>query len=198
MRIGVVGLQGAVSEHIEVTRKACLNLGFDAAVEWIGNAGQVDSLDGIIIPGGESTTIGKLMVRSGIFEKVRERAQDLCMLGTCAGLIILAKEGDEQIERTGQPLLKLMDIKVRRNAFGRQRDSFEIPLHVKIAGEDPFPCVFIRAPAIERVWGDAEPIAWYGNVIVGALQRNMLAVAFHPELTDDTRIHEYFLRMCKR
>jgi len=199
MKIGVIGLQGAVSEHIEATRRAMERLGIRGEVIWAGEPADLEDVDGVIIPGGESTTIGKLMQRTGTFELVKQLAESgVPILGTCAGLIVLAKRGDEQVMRTGQPLLGLMDIAVIRNAFGRQRESFEAGLEIPLLGEKPFRCVFIRAPAVREVWGDAEVIAEFQGKIVGVRQRNMLAVAFHPELTPDTRLHEYFLRMCKK
>lgn len=199
MKIGVIGLQGAVEEHIGATQQAMRKLGIQGEVRWVNRPKGIEELDGIIIPGGESTTIGKLLVTSGLFEEIRTRATDgLPILGTCAGMILLAKEGDERTMRVGQPLLGLMDMKIIRNAFGRQRESFEVDLEIPGFGEAPFHCVFIRAPIVERIWGDAEVMAKYAGKIVAVKQRNMLALAFHPELTQDTRAHEYFLRMCKR
>ena len=198
MKIGVVGLQGAVSEHLEATKRAMQKLGIKGDVIWVGRPEQIEGLDGIIIPGGESTTIGKLMVTTGLFEKIKQEAKrGTPILGTCAGLITLAKRGDEQITRTKQPLLGLMDISVTRNAFGRQRESFEVDLEIPVLGDEPLRAVFIRAPAVEEVWGNVQTLAKFGGKIVAVMQDNLLAVAFHPELTPDTRLHEYFLRMCR-
>jgi len=199
MKIGVIGLQGAVSEHLETTKRAMQKLGIKGEVIWAGRSEQLDDLDRIIIPGGESTTIGKLMLTTGLFEKVREKAANgTPILGTCAGLIILAKRGDEQVVRTKQPLLGLMDISVIRNAFGRQRESFETDLEIPVLGKEPLKAVFIRAPAVEEVWGDVQVLAKFQGKIVGVKQGNLIAVAFHPELTPDTRLHEYFLHMCQK
>jgi len=199
MRIGIIGLQGAVSEHLEATRRAMEKLNINGETIWINEPAQLREIDGVIIPGGESTTIGKLMQRTGTFERVKELAKSgIPVLGTCAGLVLLAKRGDEQVARTGQPLLELMDIAVVRNAFGRQRESFEVDLKIPLLGEEPFRCVFIRAPAVSEVWSDVEVLARFQGKIVGVRQRNMIAVAFHPELTPDTRLHEYFLRMCEK
>jgi 5'-phosphate synthase pdxT subunit len=199
VKIGVVGLQGAISEHIEAVERAMRSLGVEGKASWIRGAEEIDKLDGVIIPGGESTTIGKLMTKGGLFQKIQERARSgMPVLGTCAGLILLAKEGDEQVERTGQPLLDLIDMKVTRNAFGRQRESFEVDLEIPALGERPFRAVFIRAPAIERVWGETKPLADYQGKIVAAQQGKLVAMAFHPELTPDTRAHEYFLRLCEK
>jgi len=199
MKIGVIGLQGAVSEHLETTKRAMQKLGIKGEVIWAGRSEQLDDLDRIIIPGGESTTIGKLMLTTGLFEKVRKKAANgTPILGTCAGLIILAKRGDEQVVRTKQPLLGLMDIGVIRNAFGRQRESFETDLEIPVLGKEPLKAVFIRAPAVEEVWGDVQVLAKFQGKIVGVKQGNLIAVAFHPELTPDTRLHEYFLHMCQK
>lgn len=198
MRIGVVGLQGAVSEHLGAVERAFRKLQVKGEVLWVRRPDQLEGIDGVIIPGGESTTIGRLMASGGLFEPIRELGlEDTPILGTCAGLILLAKRGDEQVRKTGQPLLELMDISVVRNAFGRQRESFEASLKIPKFGEEPFECVFIRAPAIERVWGNVEVLAEYDGKIVAAQQGKLVAMAFHPELTPDTRAHEYFLRLCR-
>ena len=199
MKIGVIGLQGAVSEHIDAAKRAMQKLGIKGEVIWAGRPEQLDDLDGIIIPGGESTTIGKLMLTTGIIEKVRKKAaKGTPIFGTCAGLITLAKRGDDQVVRTKQPLLSLMDIKVVRNAFGRQRESFETDLDIPILGKEPIRAVFIRAPAVEKVSGDVQVLAKFQDKIVAVKQGNIIAVAFHSELTPDTRLHEYFLRMCQK
>ncbi|MEM1689118.1 MAG: pyridoxal 5'-phosphate synthase glutaminase subunit PdxT [Candidatus Hadarchaeales archaeon] len=197
IRICVIGLQGAVEEHIEMTKKTMQKMGIEGEVIWARNVEDLLDCSGIIIPGGESTTIGKLMQTSQMFETVRKLGlSGTPVFGTCAGMIILAKKGDEQVERTGQPLLGLMDMEVVRNAFGRQRESFEADIEIPIIEGGLFRAVFIRAPAVKRVWGDARVIAEFGGRIVGVLQKNFLALAFHPELTDDTRLHEFFLKMC--
>lgn len=199
MKIGIIGLQGAVSEHIEATKRAMQKLGIEGEAIWVGRPEQLEGLDGIIIPGGESTTIGKLMFTTGLFEKVKQKAKNgIPILGTCAGLITLAKRGDEQVTRTKQPLLGLMDISVIRNAFGRQRESFEVDLEIPVLGREPLKAVFIRAPAVNEVWGDVQVLAKFQDKIVAVKQGDIIAVAFHPELTPDTRLHEYFLQMCQK
>ncbi|MEK3881003.1 pyridoxal 5'-phosphate synthase glutaminase subunit PdxT [Paenibacillus sp. FSL H8-0122] len=185
MRIGVLALQGAVTEHIISIEKT------GAQGLPIKRIEELDGVDGLIIPGGESTTIGKLMRKYGFIEAVREFAvQDKPIFGTCAGMIVLAKRiaGDE----AGH--LELMDITVARNAFGRQRESFECDLEVKGIAE-PVRAVFIRAPLIEEVGPDVEVLTLYKDEIVTARQGNLLACSFHPELTDDYRLHQYFAGM---
>jgi len=190
MKIGVLALQGDFSEHIAMLRR--LNV---EAYE-VRLPKHLDGLDGLIIPGGESTTIGKLAVAYDLMEPLKLFGQRHAIWGTCAGAIFLSKD----ISRD-QPLLKLMDIKVQRNAFGRQIDSFETDLDVpelkQLTGSDaPYHAVFIRAPIIESVSGDARILASISDGrIVAAQQGNLLATSFHPELTDDTRFHEYFLSL---
>ena len=157
----------------------------------------MDQMDAIIIPGGESTTISRLLVRFGLHERIVQLADDgVPILGTCAGLVLLAKEGDGQVEKTDTKLLGLMDMAVDRNAFGRQRESFEAEL--KVQGlERPFPAIFIRAPLITRVWGRCQEMARYEGRIVMARQENLIALSFHPELSSDTRMHEMLIKMVR-
>jgi len=186
--IGVLALQGAVREHLRMLER-CGARGLA-----VKRPSELLSCDGLIIPGGESTTIGRLMARDGFLDALRERAQGgLPVFGTCAGLIMLAK----RVTEGSQPLLGLMEITVRRNAYGRQVDSFEADLMVRgIEDEDrPFRAVFIRAPWIEEMGEGVEPLCFHRDRAVLARQGCMLAGAFHPELTDDPRIHRYFLRM---
>lgn len=195
MKVGVVALQGAVSEHIEALKRAF----FDMELEWeagiVRNIGDLESCQGLIIPGGESTTISRLLSSSRMSSKIRKMAQaEMPILGTCTGCILMAKEGDEEVKKTNTELLGLMDMMVVRNAFGRQRESFETQLDIK-GQKKPYKGVFIRAPAIVKVWGKCEILAAFEDKIVLAQQGNLLAAAFHPELTEDTRIHRLLLRM---
>ncbi|HAA89716.1 MAG: Glutamine amidotransferase subunit PdxT [Thermoanaerobacterales bacterium 50_218] len=184
MRIGVLAVQGAFREHIEALRRC------GCAVFEVRKKEELESVDGLVIPGGESTTIGKLISDFGLADVIRERAKHgMPVFGTCAGAVLLAKE----IIGSEQPTLGLMDIRVRRNAYGRQVDSFEADLEVPVLGSDPFPGVFIRAPLIEEVGADAEVLATYKQGIVLVRQGKMLAATFHPELTSDLRLHHYFL-----
>jgi 5'-phosphate synthase pdxT subunit len=190
MKIGVLALQGDFAEHLAVLRR----LGVDA-VE-VRLPAQLDDLDGLIIPGGESTTIGKLAVDFGLIEPLRRFGERKSIWGTCAGAIFLSRDA-----RRHQPLLSLMDIKVERNAFGRQIASFEtdldVPALAKVSGDGkPYHAVFIRAPLIESVFGRAEILAKLEDGrIVAAQQDRLLATSFHPELTGDDRFHRYFLTL---
>jgi 5'-phosphate synthase pdxT subunit len=194
MRIAVVGVQGAVEEHVIITRLAMKKLGIDGEVVATRRKGVVSKSDGVIIPGGESTTISRLIFRDSIASEILEKAEEgKPIMGTCAGLILLAKHGDEQVERTNTKLLGLLDVWIKRNAFGRQRESFEVVLNVKNIGE--FPAVFIRAPAITKVGKGVDVLATFEDYIVAVQQDKILGLAFHPELTNDTRFHEYFLKL---
>ncbi|AMM54865.1 pyridoxal 5'-phosphate synthase glutaminase subunit PdxT [Pyrococcus kukulkanii] len=192
MKVGVIGLQGDVSEHIEATKRAMESLGVFGDVIWLRKPEQLESISAIIIPGGESTTISRLMQKTGLFEPVKKLIEDgLPVMGTCAGLIMLSKEVVGATPE--QKFLEVLDVKVNRNAYGRQVDSFEAP--VKLSFDDePFTGVFIRAPRILKLLSDkVKPLAWLENRIVGVEQDNIIGLEFHPELTDDTRIHEYLL-----
>ncbi|MDI6871366.1 MAG: pyridoxal 5'-phosphate synthase glutaminase subunit PdxT [Bacillota bacterium] len=186
MRIGVLDLQGAVREHLNMLR----SLGCEAVP--VKKAADLEGLEALVLPGGESTTLGKLMARYGLLDAVkRQAAAGMPIYGTCAGLILLAKD----IPGSDQPRLGLMDIRVKRNAYGRQVDSFETDLAIPAVGEEPFRAVFIRAPYIESVGPGVEVLAEHDGHAVMARQGRFLVSAFHPELTDDTRLHAYFLEM---
>lgn len=185
MRIGVLALQGAFIEHIEVLHQ------LGAAALPVRLPGELDGLDGLILPGGESTVIGQLMRIHNLKAAVQSLVQKgFPLFGTCAGMILLAKKAGGLALET----LSAIDIEVRRNAFGRQVDSFEIDLSLPVLGETPFHAVFIRAPVIERVGAEVDILARLpeGNC-VAARQGRVLVSAFHPELTSDRRFHQYFL-----
>ncbi len=190
MKIGVLALQGAFLEHISALQQ----LGVEALP--IRLPSELNRLDGLIIPGGESTSIMNLMQSFNLTKPLIELAQaGLPVLGTCAGMICLAKKA-YNTNNTGMEPLALMDIEVRRNAFGRQVDSFETELPVPALGCESFPAVFIRAPIVERTGPQVEILAKLPNdVVVAARQGRLVATAFHPELTDDLRLHSYFLKI---
>ena len=188
MKIGVLALQGDFAEHIAMLKRLNVET-FEVRLPE-----HLKGLDGLIIPGGESTTIGKLAIAYRLIEPLKQFGQRHAIWGTCAGAIFISKDTGRD-----QPLLGLMDIKVQRNAFGRQIDSFETDLDIpelkQATGTDtPYHAVFIRAPIIESVSGDAKVLASVPDGrIVAAQQGHLLATSFHPELTNDTRFHEYFL-----
>ncbi|WP_026963048.1 pyridoxal 5'-phosphate synthase glutaminase subunit PdxT [Alicyclobacillus herbarius] len=186
MKIGVLALQGAFREHERIFS----SLGAETVL--VKKVDHLDSLDGLVIPGGESTSIGRLLREYHLIEPIRELAGDgLPVLGTCAGMIVLAK----RIHGGEEPHLALMDIEVDRNSFGRQRESFEAELDIPEIGDTPFPAVFIRAPHVVEVDEGVSVLARYQDRIVAVREGNLVALSFHPELTDDTRLHQYFLKL---
>ena len=194
MKIAVISAQGDVEEHVFIAEKALRKLGIGGKVVATIDKEEVAESDAIILPGGESTTISRLIHKNSVAEEIKKAArQGKPIMGTCAGSILLAKHGDEQIKRTKTKLLELMDIWVKRNAFGRQRESFQVELDIKYIGK--YNAVFIRAPAILKAEKNVEVLAELNGYIVACKQDNLLALAFHPELTEDTRIHEYFIKM---
>jgi 5'-phosphate synthase pdxT subunit len=193
--IGVIAVQGDVSEHVEAAQRALRESGLEGTVTAVRAAESIEHLDAMILPGGESTTISRLLDKFNMSGTIKKRAgEGMAIMGTCAGLIMLAKKGDIEVHKTGTKLLGLMDMKVKRNAFGRQRESFEAPIEVE-GLTTPYRAVFIRAPAIEKVWGGCRVLASFEDTIVLARQDNILACAFHPELTEDIRVHTMFLEM---
>ncbi len=189
MRIGVLAIQGDVSEHVESARRAMKEFEIFGSVEYIRKKEQIENLDYLIIPGGESTTISRLMIKSSIYDEVLKRAEkgDLAVIGTCAGSILMAKEvlDDDRVKT-----LRLMNISVRRNFFGRQRESFEADIDIKGIGK--YRAVFIRAPIIESCWGSCEVLAEINGKIAMAREGRFIALIFHPELVRDFRIYKLF------
>ncbi|OIO20928.1 glutamine amidotransferase subunit PdxT [Candidatus Micrarchaeota archaeon CG1_02_47_40] len=190
-KVGVLALQGDVSEHVSVLKKAAQESGIEIDVVEVRTCRELSSLDALIIPGGESTTLSLLMEREGMFEEVKKIRK---IFGTCAGAIMLAKKvrGAEE----GQKFLGLVDIEVSRNAYGPQTESFEAEIE---SGIGRLKAVFIRAPVIERVWGDAKVLAEFAGKPVAVEERvegkSFLAITFHPEINGETKFHEHFLRM---
>jgi 5'-phosphate synthase pdxT subunit len=204
IRIGVLALQGDFREHIQALRR------MDAEAVPVRLPKDLAGVDGLVIPGGESTAIGKLMVAYDLVQPLRDRiASEMPVWGTCAGMILLARETDNAL--AGQPLLATMNMRVRRNAFGTQRESFETDLRVSVLGEKPYHAIFIRGPVVESVGNGVEVLARLSQGegdaaretntgvdpetenIVAVRQGNLLGTAFHPEVTGDLRFHEYFL-----
>jgi len=187
MKIGVLASQGAFAEHILTLNK------LDTEAVPVRLPGELKGVDGLIIPGGESTTISRMMNAYDLMQEIASLARDgMPLFGTCAGMILMAK----QISGNRTASLGLMDIRVKRNAFGRQIDSFETELAIPALGKAPFPAVFIRAPIIEKCENGVEVLAKLeDNTIVAARQDKLLVSAFHPELTDDLRFHKYFLEI---
>jgi len=185
LRVGVIGLQGDVEEHITAFRRAFNELGVKGEAVWARRPPDLDGIDGIALPGGESTTISKLLTTFKLRGLIEEMAQEGApILGTCAGCVLLAKEGDELVSRTRTELLGLMDMAVDRNAFGPQRESFEATIDLE--GIDNYPGVFIRAPLITKVWGGCKVIGKFEEKMILARQDNLLAASFHPVLVHYT------------
>ncbi len=197
VKIGVLALQGAFLEHINMLRR----LGVQA--EPVRKPEELNALDGIIIPGGESTTIGKLADRWGLIEPLRAFiSAGKPVWGTCAGLILLAKDIGQTPKKGGAHVepnrLAVMDITVDRNAYGRQVDSFEADLPADtLPGGGTFPAVFIRAPRIKAIGAGVTPLLKHGDDVVAAVENNVMVTTFHPELTDDPRLHQYFVQMVR-
>ena len=182
--IGILNLQGDVSEHLDITKQALKDMDIKADVLKVKTAEDISKCDGIIISGGESTVIGKLMEKTGIIKSIIDH--NIPVMGTCAGMVLLAKKTDYK-----QPLLGLIDMEVKRNAFGRQKVSFED--EIKIFG-GKFKGVFIRAPYIEKVGKNVDILSKYNEKIIAVKSGKFIATAFHPELTGDTKIHKYFIK----
>ncbi|MEO9365408.1 MULTISPECIES: pyridoxal 5'-phosphate synthase glutaminase subunit PdxT [Candidatus Nitrosocaldus] len=199
--IGVLALQGDVEENVNATREALRSLNLDGDVVQVKYPEHVGGIDGLIIPGGESTVIGTLAMLNGSLKVIRERiSAGMPVLGTCAGMIVLAKRAyDRVVGETRQQLLNLLDVTVERNAFGRQIDSFEVDLSIKVIGDKPFKGVFIRAPVVKSVGSNVDVLARLddSNKIVAVQQGNIIGTSFHPELSGDTRLHEYFIKLVK-
>lgn len=192
--IGIIGVQGAVEEHFLMMQQLIDEYGSDFSISAriIRKAKDFEEVDGVIIPGGESTTISQMLKKKLLFNPLEQRIKDhsICVMGTCAGCVLLAKQV------VGAPkdlsLLYAMDMEVKRNAFGRQRESFERFIDIKGIGK-LFPAVFIRAPVITKVWESCQILARSDDAIVMAEDNTFLGVSFHPELTKDLRVHNYFL-----
>ena len=201
VQIGVLAVQGDVLEHVNMMNEVLEKKGIKSNTILVRKPEQIEQLDGLIIPGGESTVMSRLVSEmrfdNKLVDTIREKVKNgMAILGTCAGTIMLSKTSkDHVVKDFSQVLLELMDIDVIRNKYGRQQVSFELPITIEGFGKQPFPGVFIRAPVITSVGKNVEILARNSEEIFAAKQGKLLAATFHPELTDDMRFHEYFLNL---
>lgn len=199
INIGVLAVQGDVAENIMATKMALEELGLEGIVNEVKTPEQIADLDGLIIPGGESTVIGTLSLVNGSLKKIKEKiASGMPVFGICAGMIMLSKKAkDRVIGEMDQPLLDFLDVKIERNAFGRQKDSFESEISIDKIGISKFPGVFIRAPSILETGKDVEVLSKFNEKIIAVKQGNIVGTSFHPELTGDLSLHKYFVNLIK-
>ena len=199
VNIGILGIQGDVAENISATKSALAQAGLRGNVKQVKTPDQISKLDALIIPGGESTMIGQMSLVNGAIKTIKEKIQQgMPVLGICAGLILLSKTAkDRVVGKMDQPLLDLLDVRVERNSFGRQRDSFEAEITAEPLGISKSKGVFIRAPSIESLGKDVQVVSKFNEKIVAVKQGNILATSFHPELTTDVSWHKYFISMIK-
>ncbi|MBI2126283.1 MAG: pyridoxal 5'-phosphate synthase glutaminase subunit PdxT [Thaumarchaeota archaeon] len=200
MIIGVLGFQGDIEEHIAATKEALKKLKIDGAVSVVKTADELGEVDALIVPGGESTVIGGLSLFNKSLSVIKERIKNgMPVLGTCAGMILLANRTyDRVVGEKKQPLLGVLNVLVERNSFGRQRESFEADLNVPLLGKQKFKGVFIRAPSVKEASQGVETLAKLDGEVVAVRQGNIVGTCFHPELSGDTRLHEYFVQMIKK
>ena len=194
LKFGIIGIQGAISEHVNSMNKIFKKQNINGNISIIKSKNEINLIDALIIPGGESTTISKFLFKLGIYNKIlnRIREKNLPIMGTCAGCILLSSELSNNTKDI--KLLNAMDMKVIRNAFGRQKESFEKQIKFEMFNK-PFNAIFIRAPIIDKVWGNCKILGKINNNIIMTQQEIYLSLAFHPELSNDLRIHEYFLKI---
>ena len=199
LTVGVLAIQGDVQENLISTEKALNELGIEGKVVDVKTADNVSKLDGLIIPGGESTTIGQLSLVNSSLRVIKEKIEGgMPVLGICAGLILLAKTADDRVMgKTGQPLLDLLDVKLERNSFGRQKQSFEAEIAMDSISIPKFRGVFIRAPTISEISSDVEVLSKFNEKIIAIKKGNIIGTAFHPELTKDVSLHKYFVNLVK-
>jgi pyridoxal 5'-phosphate synthase pdxT subunit len=199
INIGVLAVQGDVAENIMATKMAIEELGLDGIVTEVKTPEQISDLDGLVIPGGESTVIGTLSLVNGSLKKIKEKiASGMPVFGICAGMIMLSKKAkDRVVGEMDQPLLDFLDVKIERNAFGRQKDSFESEISMDKIGIKKFQGVFIRAPSIIETGKDVEVLSKFNEKIIAVKQGNIIGTSFHPELTGDLSLHKYFVSLIK-
>lgn len=197
LNVGILSIQGDIQENVLSTQAALDELGIDGNVIDVKTPEDVMNLDGLILPGGESTTIGQMSLVNGSMKILKEKIENgMPVLGICAGMIMLSKTANDRVVgKTNQPLLGILDIKLERNSFGRQRESFEADVSMDSINIPNFNGVFIRAPSVSDVGSDVEVLSKFNGRIVAIKKDNVIGTAFHPELTEDTSLHKYFLNL---
>lgn len=199
LKLGVLAIQGDVAENISSLKNSVTELNQDATVNVVKTPEEISQLDGLIIPGGESTTIGQLSLVNGSLKEIKQKVESgMPVLGICAGMVLLANNAsDKVIGKTEQPLFGFLDINLERNSFGRQRESFEANISMDSIGISNYNGVFIRAPTITTASNDIEVLAKFNEKIVAIKKGNIIGTSFHPELTEDLAIHKYFVNLVK-
>ncbi|HIH99416.1 MAG TPA: pyridoxal 5'-phosphate synthase glutaminase subunit PdxT [Nitrosopumilus sp.] len=197
LTFGVLSIQGDVLENILSIEAAIDALGIDGIVTAVRTPDEISKVDGLVIPGGESTTIGQLSKFNGSLKILKEKIeQGMPVLGICAGMVLLSNNAnDKVVGKIDQPLLNILDIKLERNSFGRQRESFESDISLNSIGIPKFNGVFIRAPSISEIGSDVEVLSTFNEKIIAVKKNNVIGVAFHPELTSDISLHKYFVNL---
>jgi len=197
IQIGILAIQGDIEENLAATNLALKELGVEGKSVPVKYANEISKIDGLILPGGESTVIGTLAKLSGATQLIKDRINDgMPIMGTCAGMIMLAKRAyDKVVGETKQQLLSVLDITIERNAFGRQGDSFEAELKIPLIGNENFRGVFIRAPVVTEMRNGVEAVASLNNKVIAIKQGNIIGTSFHPELSRDPRLHKYFVNL---
>jgi len=200
LNIGILAVQGDVAENVMATKMSLEELGIDGIVNEVKTPEQIADLDGLIIPGGESTVIGTLSLVNGSLKKIKEKiANGMPVFGICAGLILLSKKAkDRVVGEMDKPLLDFLDVKIERNAFGRQRDSFESEISMEKIGIPKFHGIFIRAPSIMEAGKDVEILSKFNEKTIAVKQGNIIGTSFHPELTTDISLHKYFVNLIRK
>jgi 5'-phosphate synthase pdxT subunit len=197
IKIGVLGVQGDVEENVAAAKETLKHMRVKGSVEPVRYSEEIEKVDSLIIPGGESAVISMLVaIQGGAFQTIKRLVSNgMPVMGTCAGMIILSKHAyDRVVGETKQQLMGNLDIVVERNAFGRQNDSFEVDLQIPFLGKDDFKCVFIRSPIVREVGNGVEVIATLNNKIIAVKQKNIFGTSFHPELSGDDRLHRQFIK----
>ncbi|HEY8523240.1 MAG TPA: pyridoxal 5'-phosphate synthase glutaminase subunit PdxT [Nitrososphaeraceae archaeon] len=197
IKVGVLGIQGDIEENILSTEEALKKLNLRGTVESVRYSESVAELDGLILPGGESTVIGSLLsIQGKVFQTIEKKIKEgMPVLGTCAGLIMLSKRTyDKVVGETKQKLFGILDVVIERNAFGRQHESFEVDLEIPVLGKEPFRGIFIRSPIVNNVGESVTILTKLNDKIVAVKQNNIIGTSFHPELSADIRLHELFIK----